>query len=207
MHTSSAVRFLGTARCASSPPPAEATRRPKPPPTHPRSGTVPVRTAAVTSRDLVETLTLTGTLDPRAQVTVVAEVSARLEQMLKTEGDRVTRGQLLAVLDDVDFKLARDRAQAAVNVADANRAHAKAEKERADSLLKTGGITDKDRLSAEAVRARRPRPRRAANGHLRTVAGAFAWVAPPTDASSRMADAGAMLQAGTALLRSSTTRS
>ena len=112
---------------------------------------VPVRTAAVQTRDLSETLSLTGTLDPRAQVTVVPEVSARLERVLHNEGDRVARGQLLAVLDDADFRLARDRAKAYLDVAEANRAHAKAEKDRADSLLKTGGITDKDHLAAQVA--------------------------------------------------------
>ena len=72
--------------------------------------TIPVRTATVQTRDLVETLSLTGTLDPRSQVTVVPEISARLERVLKTEGDRVGRGELLAVLDDADFRLvARSR--------------------------------------------------------------------------------------------------
>jgi RND family efflux transporter MFP subunit len=36
-------------------------------------------------------------------------------------------------------------------VAEANRAHARAEKERADNLLKTGGITDKDHLAAQVA--------------------------------------------------------
>lgn len=113
--------------------------------------TIPVRTAAVETRDLTETLTLTGTLNPRAQVPVVAEVSARLLTVLKNEGDRVSRGALLATMDPTDFRLARDRAQAALDVADANRAHAHAEEDRAESLLKTGGITDKDRLSAKVA--------------------------------------------------------
>lgn len=112
---------------------------------------IPVRTATVQTRDLVETLSLTGTLDPRAQVTVVPELSARLERVLHTEGDRVARGQLLAVLDDTDFRLAHDRAKASLDVAEANRAHARAEKDRADSLLKTGGITDKDHLAAQVA--------------------------------------------------------
>lgn len=112
---------------------------------------VPVRTATVETRDLAETLSLTGTLDPRSEVTVVPEISARLESVLKTEGDRVARGQLLAVLDDADFILARDRAKSSLDVAEANRAHARAEKDRADSLLKTGGITDKDHLTAQVA--------------------------------------------------------
>jgi membrane fusion protein (multidrug efflux system) len=82
---------------------------------------------------------------------VVPEISARLERVLRSEGDRVTRGQLLAVLDSADFRLARDRAKASLDVAEANRAHARAEKDRADSLLKTGGITDKDHLAAQVA--------------------------------------------------------
>jgi len=54
-------------------------------------------------------------------------------------------------LDSEDFRLARDRAKAMLAIADANRAHARAENERADNLLKTGGITDKDRLSAQVA--------------------------------------------------------
>ena len=112
---------------------------------------IPVRTATVETRDLAETLSLTGTLDPRSEVTVVPEISARLERVLKTEGDRVAPGELIAVLDDADFTLARDRAKAHLDVAEANRAHARAEKDRADSLLKTGGITDKDHLAAQVA--------------------------------------------------------
>jgi membrane fusion protein (multidrug efflux system) len=113
--------------------------------------TIPVRTATVETRDLAETLSLTGTLDPRAEVTVVPEVSARLERVLKNEGDRVAPGQLLAVLDDTDFRLARDRAKANLDVAEANLAHARTERDRADNLLKTGGITDKDHLAAQVA--------------------------------------------------------
>ena len=110
-----------------------------------------VRTATVEKRDLPEEVVLTGTLKPRAQVQVVAEVAARLERVVRDEGARVAKGETLAVLDETDYRLANDRARAALAVAEANRAHAQAEKERADSLLKTGGITDRDHLSAQVA--------------------------------------------------------
>jgi len=112
---------------------------------------VAVRTARVEARDLAETLLLTGTLKPRAQVELVAEVAARLERVLRDEGARVAKGEILAVLDETDYRLANDRARAALAVAEANRAHATTERERADNLLQTGGITDKDRLSAQVA--------------------------------------------------------
>jgi RND family efflux transporter MFP subunit len=112
---------------------------------------VPVTTAPVETRDLDDTLMLTGTLRPRAQVQVVAEVQARLLRVLRDEGSRVGAGETLAELDDTDYRLALDRAKAALAVADANKAHAVAERERASNLLKTGGITDKDHLSAQVA--------------------------------------------------------
>ncbi len=112
---------------------------------------VPVRTAQVQKRDLPDQIVLTGTLAPRAQVQIVAEVQARLVRVARDEGARVAKGEVLAVLDETDYRLANDRAQAALAVAQANRAHAEAEKERADNLLKTGGITDRDHLSAQVA--------------------------------------------------------
>src|SRR5947208_11925384 len=163
--------------------------------------TVPVRTAKVEIRDLTEMLTLTGTLDPRAEVTVVPELSARLLSTMKDEGDRVTKGQLLAVMDDADFRLARARAKASLDVAEANRAHARAEKDRADSLLKTGGITDKDHLSAQvAVQVADASYAQAASelAIAQRQLGRTSIVAPLSGRiSKRFVDAGAMVAAST----------
>jgi RND family efflux transporter MFP subunit len=112
---------------------------------------IAVRTAVVERRDLPEDIVLTGTLKPRAQVQVVAEVQARLMRVLRDEGSRVGKDEVLAVLDETDYRLANDRVRAALAVAEANRAHAQAEKERADNLQKTGGITDRDHLSAQVA--------------------------------------------------------
>ncbi len=110
-----------------------------------------VRTALVEKRDLPEDVVLTGTLKPRAQVQVVAEVQARLLRVLRDEGARVAAGEVLALLDETDYRLANDRVRAALAVAEANRAHARTEKERADNLLKTGGVTDRDHLAAQVA--------------------------------------------------------
>lgn len=183
---------FGGAACGGGTTEAETTETPR---------SVPVRTATVQSRDLVETLTLTGTLDPRAQVTVVPEVSARLERTLVTEGDRVVRGQLVAVLDDTDFRLSCDRARAALAVAEANRAHARAEKERADSLLETGGITDKDHLAAQVAVQVADASHAQAKSELAIAERQLgrAQIAAPLDGriARRLVDAGAMVQAGT----------
>ncbi len=112
---------------------------------------VSVRTATVQARDLPEEIVLTGTLRPRAQVQLVAEVPARLVRLQRDDGARVAKGEVLALLDETDYRLANDRARAALAMAEANRAHAVAERQRADNLLKTGGITDRDHLSAQVA--------------------------------------------------------
>jgi RND family efflux transporter MFP subunit len=162
---------------------------------------VPVRAVAVDRRDLEDHLVLTGTLRPRSQVQVVAEVSARLLRVLKDEGAPVAAGEVLAVLDETDYRLAHQRASAALAVAEANRAHAVAEKDRAESLLKTGGITDKDHLAAQvslqvadaALAQARAETAIAGQQHARAqVRAPFAG-----RLAGRHADPGAMLPSGT----------
>lgn len=161
---------------------------------------VPVRTAAVERRELADSLLLTGTLRPQAQVQVVAEVGARLLRVVRDEGSRVSAGETLAVLDETDYRLSYERAKAALAVAEANKAHAVAEKERADNLLKTGGITDKDHLSAQvglqvaeaSLAQTRAETAIAAQQHARTqIRAPFAG-----RVARRHADPGSMLAAG-----------
>ena len=164
---------------------------------------VPVRTAAVESRDLDESLVLTGTLRPRAQVQVVAEVQARLLKVLRDEGARASAGETLAVLDDTDYRLAHDRVRAALALAEANRTHAMAESERAENLLKTGGITDKDRLSAQLALQVAEASQAQVRAELAIAAQQLSRTqikAPFAGrVAKRLADPGAMLASGTSL--------
>jgi RND family efflux transporter MFP subunit len=164
---------------------------------------VPVRTTAVIQRDLPSDLVLNGTLRPRAQVQLVAEVPARLMRVLRDEGARVSQGETLAVLDDTDYRLAHDRAKAVLAVAEANKAHAVAERDRAESLLKTGGITDKDRLSAEVLLqvAEASSAQARAEAAIAAVQLARAQVKAPFSGrvAKRFADPGAMLASGVPL--------
>ena len=164
---------------------------------------VPVRTAAVVTQDLEDSLVLTGTLKPRNQVQVVAEVGARLTKVLRDEGARVAQGEVLALLDETDFRLAHDRARAALQVAEANRQHALVERERADNLKKTGGITEKDHLAAQVNLQVGEAALAQARAEEAIVAQqlARARVTAPFAGrvARRLADPGAMLAAGTPL--------
>jgi RND family efflux transporter MFP subunit len=78
--------------------------------------------------------------------------------MLKQEGDRVRKGELLAQQEETNARLALGQAYAALEVAGATldrirvaEEHARAEKERAENLLRSGGITDKDYQAAQVA--------------------------------------------------------
>ncbi len=99
---------------------------------------------------------VTGSLVSTARVDVKAEIIGRVVKFPKEEGDRVAAGEAVAWVNDADYKLAVRQAESAVEVARATRErarvmedHARSELERAGNLMKSGGITQKDRDAAE----------------------------------------------------------
>lgn len=75
------------------------------------------RTALVTRGDLVVSVSGTGTLQPYAQVEVRSRATGTVVELRVQEGDQVTRGQLLAVIDDEDARAAYEAAGAQLAVA------------------------------------------------------------------------------------------
>jgi len=99
---------------------------------------------------------ITGTLVSPAAVTVKAETTGKVLKFPKEEGARVTAGEPLIWVDDSNEKISLAQAQSAVEVAKAalDRAkivadHSQSEYARAQNLLKSGGITDRDYKAAE----------------------------------------------------------
>ncbi|HET8668724.1 MAG TPA: efflux RND transporter periplasmic adaptor subunit, partial [Terriglobales bacterium] len=171
----------------------------------PESRVIPVQTATVRQESIAEELVLTGTLKPQAEVQLVSEVSARLMRLIRDEGAPVRKGDIVAILDDTDARLARERASAAAAVAQANREHALAERDRANNLLKTGGITDKDHLTAQvnlqvaeaSLRQARAEEAIAAQQVARcTIRAPFSG-----RVAKRLVDVGTMLAVGTSVVR------
>ncbi len=101
-------------------------------------------------------LPITGTLVSSARVDVKAEVIGRITRFDKEEGDLVSAGEPTAWVDDENYQLSLRQAEAAVRVAEAGvkraqliESHSRAELERANNLLTSGGITDKDLKAAQ----------------------------------------------------------
>jgi RND family efflux transporter MFP subunit len=110
-----------------------------------------VKAVQASRQEWIISTPITGNLRTLSTVEIKPEVGGRLTAVYFTEGDLVRKGQLLAEIDPVNYQLAYDQAEAALKVAQAGleRAevsadHAKTEKERADNLLRSGGITQKD---------------------------------------------------------------
>ena len=110
----------------------------------------------VTAQTLPLTIPVTGTLVSNSRVDVKAEVIGHISRFDKQEGDSVRAGEPVAWVDDENFRLAVRQAETAVEVADAalERArliasHSRSELERAENLVQSGGITDKDLKAAQ----------------------------------------------------------
>jgi len=114
-----------------------------------------VKAAPVSMMDWPVSIMISGSLRSQSTVDIKSEVAGKLIAINFEEGDQVKRDQLLAEIDPANYQLAHDQAVAALGVAQAGLDrilvtldHARREKERADNLLRTGGITEKDRQAA-----------------------------------------------------------
>ncbi len=130
-----------------------------------------VRVATVATRELVETVSAPGELDPEAKVDVSAEVSARILELPFREGATVRKGEVLVKLDDRDlqaslqaqmarrdgerFRLRSEQERLASPTSQL--ANAKAALERQEALFKTGDVS-RAVLDDAIARVREPRP-------------------------------------------------
>ena len=85
-----------------------------------------------------------GSLTAAHKFSVAPRVGGKLEKLLADIGDRVESGQDLALLDDDEFRLARDKAAHDVNLAEAQYAEAEANLKLAESdMARQSSLADK----------------------------------------------------------------
>lgn len=97
-------------------------------------------------------LNASGYVTPRRRATVAAKITARVEQMYAEEGMHVKAGQVLAILDQSDYRVRlnsaiadRDSTRAALNDLQVNLKNAEIELHRNEELQK-GGVTTQQAL-------------------------------------------------------------
>jgi len=119
---------------------------------------VRVRTVQVQPQTFAAMVPVTGTVRSRSTVDVKAQTTGRIVRFPKEEGDRVAAGEALVWVDDEQYRLSVRQAETAVAVAQAGlerarvqEAHAKSELERSQNLVRSGGITDRDLKTADVA--------------------------------------------------------
>jgi RND family efflux transporter MFP subunit len=126
-------------------------------PAEPAPVMAPVLTVA--TEPFLNIVPVTGTLVSRTRVTVKAETMGRVTRFDKQEGEPVSAGEAVVWVNDENYQLALRQAQTALKVAEASlerarllEQHGISEMERAQNLVNSGGITDKDLKSAQITR-------------------------------------------------------
>lgn len=146
---------------------------------------VPVAAAAMSPPE--RTVVITGEARPYATVTLYAKVSGYLREIPVDKGDRVARGQLLAVIEAPEIDRQYDAA-----LADAKNKRIFADREK--TLLKDGVVAQQDYDSAEAA----ARVAEATAQSLKTQKGYETIRAPFAGIiTARFVDPGALLQSAT----------
>lgn len=129
----------------------------------PDSAKVSYRSEALERGDIVTQASATGTLEPTRIVSVGAEISGLIQDVLVEENDVVTAGQMLATFDKTTIEsrmqLARARlnsSSASIRNAQANHASTQTELKRTQTLVDRGVVAraELDAMATSEVRAR-----------------------------------------------------
>ena len=117
----------------------------------------PVEVASIERGPIELRRSFTGTLDAHAEFVVAAKIGGRIEAMTVDLADTVTRGQVVARLDNAEYLLAVTQAEADLAVAQANLAEARSqltiaerELQRLDQLRERGVTSESQRDLAKA---------------------------------------------------------
>jgi RND family efflux transporter MFP subunit len=105
-------------------------------------GASPVKVIKVKRQKISEKLYYTGTLEAWQKITITPDVGGKIAQIYVDEGDRVSKGQVLAELDTEAIRLQLEQAEAAFAVAEASYKDALRNKERMDRLIKENAVSE-----------------------------------------------------------------
>ena len=122
-----------------------------------------MRTAEVRYDKTQETNRYVGTVQARHEVDQAFRVGGKVVQRKVDVGQKVREGDVLAVLDDTDYRLAEEAAQQQLVAAHAQARQAESDRQRLDALKTDGSVSASDDEKAQSgaqTARRRPRPRR-----------------------------------------------
>lgn len=127
----------------------------------PRTEIIVWQTHAVDRGDMLLTATATGNLEPKREVTVGAEISGLVTEVLVSENDSVRQGEVLARFDTEELEVNLEQVEARLAVAQASVAEsaatleeARLDEQRAQGIFARGLAPEADLDRARATRAR-----------------------------------------------------
>ena len=115
------------------------------------AGQVPVTLVPVQERTFRPAVAFTGSLLAVNRATLKAEITGRVTRVAVQEGDAVAAGALLGAIDEDDYVLGVQAAEAQLAQARAQALQAKRDKDRADLLLEKRSITRQAAQQAETA--------------------------------------------------------
>jgi HlyD family secretion protein len=124
-----------------------------------KKGLVTVQTGQVVRQDLTSLVTASGEIKPKNYINIGANAQGDITQLLVKEGDRVTKGQLLAKIEDVQPAADVEAQRATLTSAEAQSAASEAGVKAADENIRTMQAAlahdqaDLDRMKADYERA------------------------------------------------------
>lgn len=114
------------------------------------AGPLPVEVARPVVRDVTLTRQYPGYLSADAAVAVVCRVNGQLIQSNVTAGQRVSRGDVLYLIDPTPYRDALSQAEASLKTAEAELAYAQSSYRRMQEVIKSEAVSEIQLLQAEA---------------------------------------------------------
>lgn len=102
---------------------------------------VKVSTDKVDMKDITETVSASGKVQPEVEIKITADVSGEIVDLFVKEGDVVKKGTLLCRINPEIYLSTLDRAQAAVSGSEANLSSSKSRLAQSESQLKKAELT------------------------------------------------------------------
>jgi RND family efflux transporter MFP subunit len=111
----------------------------------------PVRTVEVRYGDVAETNRYVGTVQARHQVDQSFRVGGKVVQRKVEVGQAVREGDVIAVLDDTDYRLAEEAARQQLDAAISQARQAESDRQRLEALRHDGSVSPADSERAETA--------------------------------------------------------
>lgn len=107
----------------------------------PGGGTTKVTIDTAATRNIIETVSASGKIQPETEVKIASDVSGEIVELYVEEGDSVKKGQLLIEINPDVYQSEFERMQATLSQTKANLASAEARKAQQDAQLLQAQLT------------------------------------------------------------------